>query len=47
MSEVTIIGSYLAKRVFQLHGAGNDTLVAFRKRCLCGRPAVCLRRGRF
>ena len=30
MSEVTIIGIDLAKRVFQLHGAHNDGSVAFR-----------------
>lgn len=32
MSEVTIIGIDLAKRVFQLHGAGNDGSVVFRKK---------------
>jgi len=32
MSEVTIIGVYLAKRVFQLHGAHSDGSVAFRKK---------------
>lgn len=32
MSEVTIIGVDLAKRVFQLHGAYNDGSVAFRKK---------------
>lgn len=32
MSEVTIIGVDLAKRVFQLHVAHNDGLVAFRKK---------------
>ncbi len=32
MSEVTIIGVDLAKRVFQLHGAYNDGAVAFRKK---------------
>ena len=32
MSEVTIIGVDLAKRVFQLHGAYNDGTVAFRKK---------------
>ena len=32
MSEVTIIGVDLAKRVFQLHGAHNDGSVAFRKK---------------
>lgn len=31
MSEVTIIGVDLAKRVFQLHGAYNDGTVAFRR----------------
>ncbi|HJU31556.1 MAG TPA: IS110 family transposase [Hyphomicrobiaceae bacterium] len=32
MDEVTIIGIDLAKRVFQLHGAGADGRLAFRKR---------------
>ena len=32
MSEVTIIGVDLAKRVFQLHGAQHDGSVAFRKK---------------
>jgi transposase len=32
MSEVTIIGIDLAKRVFQLHGAFQDGSVAFRKK---------------
>ncbi len=32
MSEVTIIGVDLAKRVFQLHGARSDGSVAFRKK---------------
>lgn len=32
MSEVTIIGIDLAKRVFQLHGAGHDGSVVFRKK---------------
>ena len=32
MSEVTIIGVDLAKRVFQLHGAHNDGSVACRKK---------------
>jgi transposase len=32
MSEVTIIGVDLAKRVFQLHGAHHDGSVAFRKK---------------
>ena len=32
MSEVTIIGIDLAKRVFQLHGACQDRSVAFRKK---------------
>ena len=32
MSEVTIIGIDLAKRVFQLHGARKDGSVVFRKR---------------
>lgn len=32
MSEVTIIGIDLAKRVFQLHGARHDGSVAFRKK---------------
>jgi len=32
MSEVTIIGVDLAKRVFQLHGAHQDGSVAFRKK---------------
>jgi transposase len=32
MSEVTIIGVDLAKRVFQLHGANHDDSVAFRKK---------------
>lgn len=32
MSEVTIIGIDLAKRVFQLHGARQDGSVVFRKK---------------
>ncbi len=32
MSEVTLIGIDLAKRVFQLHGARNDGSGAFRKK---------------
>jgi transposase len=32
MSEVTIIGIDLAKRVFQLHGAREDRSVVFRKK---------------
>ncbi len=32
MSDVTIIGLDLAKRVFQLHGACCDGSVAFRKK---------------
>lgn len=32
MSEVTIIGIDLAKRIFHLHGAGHDGSVVFRKR---------------
>ena len=32
MSDVTVIGVDLAKRVFQLHGAHNDGSVAFRKK---------------
>lgn len=32
ISEVTIIGIDLAKRVFQLHGACQDGSVAFRKK---------------
>ncbi|MET4128125.1 transposase [Roseovarius sp. MBR-79] len=32
MSEVTIIGIDLAKRVFQLHGARHNGSVAFRKK---------------
>jgi transposase len=32
MSEVTIIGVDLAKRVFQLHGAHHDGSGAFRKK---------------
>lgn len=32
MSEVTIIGIYLAKRVFQLHGVSKDGSVVFRKK---------------
>jgi transposase len=36
MSEVTIIGVNLAKRVFQLHGARSDGSVAFRKKLLRG-----------
>lgn len=32
MSEVTIIGADLAKRVFQLHGSDNIGSVAFRKK---------------
>jgi len=34
MSEVTIIGIHLAKRVFQLHGARNDGSVVFSKKLL-------------
>lgn len=36
MSEVTIIGIDLAKRVFQLHGARNDGSIVFRKKLLQG-----------
>jgi transposase len=36
MSEVTIIGVDLAKRVFHLHGAYNDGSVAFRKKLSLG-----------
>ncbi len=32
MSEVTVIGVDLAKRVFQLHGASGDRSVVFRKK---------------
>ena len=32
MSEVTLIGIDLAKRVFQLHGARSDVSVAYRKK---------------
>ncbi len=32
MSEATIIGIDLAKRVFQLHGARNEGSVVFRKK---------------
>ena len=32
LSEVTLIGIDLAKRVFQLHGAPNDGSVAYRKK---------------
>ncbi|MFZ3583575.1 hypothetical protein ACOI1H_15585 [Loktanella sp. DJP18] len=32
MSEVTLIGIDLAKRVFQLHGARSEGSVAFRKK---------------
>ncbi len=32
MSEATIIGVDLAKRVFQLHGAAADGSVVFRKK---------------
>jgi transposase len=32
MSEATIIGIDLAKRVFQLHGARDDGSVVFRKK---------------
>lgn len=33
MSEITLIGIDLAKRVFQLQGAHNDGWVAYRKSC--------------
>ncbi len=33
MSEVSIIGIDLAKRVFQVHGAGPNGEVVFRKNC--------------
>ena len=32
MSEITVIGNDLAKRVFQLHGARIDGSVAYRKK---------------
>ena len=32
MSEVTLIGIDMAKRVFQLHGARSDGSVAYRKK---------------
>lgn len=36
MSEVTLIGIDLAKRVFQLHGARSDGSVAYRKKLSLG-----------
>lgn len=36
MSEVTLIGIDLAKRVFQLHGARSDGSIAFRKKLSLG-----------
>ena len=32
MSEITLIGIDLAKRVFQLHGARSDSSVSFRRK---------------
>lgn len=40
MSEVTIIGIDLAKRVFQLHGARDDGSVVFRKKLSRGQMLV-------
>ena len=40
MSEVTIIGIDLAKRVFQLHGARDDGTVVFRKKLSRGQVLV-------
>ena len=40
MSEVTIIGIDLAKRVFQVHGAHSDGSVAFRKKLSRGQVLV-------
>ena len=40
MSEVTIIGIDLAKRVFQLHGARADGSVVFRKKLSRGQVLV-------
>lgn len=40
MSEVTIIGIDLAKRVFQLHGARVDGSVVFRKKLSRGQVLV-------
>ena len=40
MSEVTIIGIDLAKRVFQLHGARDDGSVVFRKKLSRGQVLV-------
>ena len=40
MSEVTIIGIDLAKRVFQLHGARVDGSVVFRKKLFRGQLLV-------
>lgn len=42
MSEVTIIGIDLAKRVFQLHGARDDGSVVFRKKLSRGQVLVFL-----
>ena len=42
MSEVTIIGIDLAKRVFQLHGARDDGSVVFRKKLSHGQVLVFL-----
>ena len=42
MSEVTIIGIDLAKRVFQLHGARDDGTVVFRKKLSRGQVLVFL-----
>ena len=49
MSEVAIMGVDLAKRVFQLHGAGDDGSVVFRKKlsrrqvlALFARQPVCV-----
>ena len=42
MSEVTIIGIDLAKRVFQLHGAREDGSVVFRKKLSRGQVLVFL-----
>jgi transposase len=41
MSEVTLIGIDLAKRIFQLHGARSGGSVAYRKKLSRGQlPAV-------
>ena len=42
MSDVTLIGVDLAKRVFQLHGARADGSVVFRKTLFRGQVLVFL-----